>query len=60
MKHPLTKETYLDKEVELEQEYDYAVTAVDNSARKNESPFSEEVRVKYLYCKFGVRSIELR
>jgi fibronectin type 3 domain-containing protein len=46
---PLTKETYLDKEVELEQEYDYVVTAVDNSVRRNESPFSEEVRVKYLY-----------
>ena len=46
---PLTKEAYLDKEVELEQEYDYVVTAVDHSVRRNESPFSEEVRVKYLY-----------
>jgi fibronectin type 3 domain-containing protein len=46
---PLAKETYLDKEVELGQEYDYAVTAVDNSARRNESPLSEEVRIKYLY-----------
>jgi hypothetical protein len=46
---PLTQETYLDKEVELNQEYDYAVTAVDRSARKNESSFSEEIRVKYLY-----------
>jgi fibronectin type 3 domain-containing protein len=46
---PLTKETYLDKEVELEQEYDYVVTAVDKSVRGNESPFSEEIRVKYLY-----------
>lgn len=46
---PLTKETYLDTSVELEQEYEYAVTAVDNSVRKNESPRSEEVRVKYLY-----------
>jgi fibronectin type 3 domain-containing protein len=47
--HPLTKETYLDTEVELGQDYEYAVTAVDNSARKNESPLSEEVRVKYTY-----------
>jgi uncharacterized protein len=46
---PLAKEVYLDKDVEPEQEYDYAVTAVDNSPRRNESPFSEEVRVKYLY-----------
>ncbi len=46
---PLTKETYLDKNVELEHEYEYAVTAVDNSVRRNESPYSESVRVKYLY-----------
>jgi fibronectin type 3 domain-containing protein len=46
---PLTKETYFDADVVLEQEYEYAVTAVDNSTRKNESPKSEEVRVKYLY-----------
>jgi hypothetical protein len=46
---PLEKEVYLDTGVELEQDYEYAVTAVDNSVRKNESPFSEEVRVKYLY-----------
>ena len=46
---PVTKETYLDKEVVLQQEYEYAVTAVDNSVRRNESPRSEEVRVKYLY-----------
>lgn len=45
----LTRETYLDRDVEPEQEYDYAVTAVDNSPRHNESPLSEEVRVKYLY-----------
>jgi len=45
----LTKETYLDPHVELGQDYEYAVTAVDNSVRKNESPRSEEVRVKYLY-----------
>lgn len=46
---PLTKETYLDTEVALQQEYEYVVTAVDNSIKKNESPQSEEVRVKYLY-----------
>jgi fibronectin type 3 domain-containing protein len=46
---PLTKETYLDKEVELGQEYDYVVTAVDNSVGRNESSFSEEVRMRYLY-----------
>jgi fibronectin type 3 domain-containing protein len=46
---PLEREVYLDTHVELEQDYEYAVTAVDNSVRKNESPLSEEVRVKYLY-----------
>jgi hypothetical protein len=46
---PLTKETYLDPHVELGQNYEYAVTAVDNSVRGNESPLSEEVGVKYLY-----------
>ena len=49
METPLTKETYLDKEVALQQEYEYVVTAVDNSIKRNESPQSEEVRVKYLY-----------
>ena len=46
---PVEKETYLDTQVELEQNYEYAVSAVDNSPRKNESPLSEEVRVKYVY-----------
>ena len=45
---PLIKETYLDTGVVLQQEYEYAVSAVDNSVRRNESPRSEEVRVKYL------------
>jgi fibronectin type 3 domain-containing protein len=45
----LEKEVYLDTHVELEQDYEYVVTAVDNSVRKNESPFSEEVRLKYQY-----------
>jgi hypothetical protein len=46
---PVTKEAYLDTDVVSEQEYEYAITAVDNSPRRNESPRSEEVRVKYLY-----------
>jgi hypothetical protein len=46
---PLTRETYLDPHVELGQDYEYAVTAVDNSPHRNESPLSEEVRVKYIY-----------
>jgi fibronectin type 3 domain-containing protein len=46
---PVTKETYLDTGVVLEQEYEYGVTAMDNSPRRNESPRSEEVRVKYLF-----------
>jgi fibronectin type 3 domain-containing protein len=46
--NPLTKETYLDTEVELGQDYEYAVTAMDTSVRKNESPHSEEARVKYI------------
>ncbi len=45
----LTKELYLDTEVEKGKDYEYAITAVDHSPRRNESPFSEEVRVKYLY-----------
>jgi len=46
---PLAKETYIDTDVEMGQDYEYAVTAADNSVRRNESPTSEEVRVKYLY-----------
>ncbi len=46
---PLIKETYLDTEVQVGQDYEYAVTAVDHSPRRNESPFSEEVRAKYLF-----------
>ena len=46
---PQEKEAYLDTDVELEQDYEYAVTAVDNSVRKNESPRSEEVSVRYFY-----------
>jgi fibronectin type 3 domain-containing protein len=47
--NPITNETYLDTNVELEQDYEYAVTALDNSVRKNESARSEEARVKYVY-----------
>ena len=46
---PLDKTIFLDKDVVLGQEYDYAVSAVDKSPRKNESPRSEEVRAKYVY-----------
>jgi len=46
---PLPKETFLDTDVERGQEYDYAVTAVDGSPHTNESPPSEEVRVKHIY-----------
>lgn len=46
---PLKKEIYLDTDVEVGKDYEYAVTAVDNSMRKNESPFSEEVKVRHLY-----------
>ena len=46
---PEPKDTYLDTDVVLSQEYEYAITAVDNSPRRNESARSEEVRVKYLY-----------
>jgi fibronectin type 3 domain-containing protein len=48
-KSPLEKEIYLDTDVELGQDYEYGVTAVDNSVRRNESPLSEEVRVKYIH-----------
>jgi len=46
---PLQKETYLDSDVTLGQDYDYAVTALDKSTNRNESQFSEEVRVKNQY-----------
>lgn len=46
---PLTQETYLDTAVVRAEEYEYAISAVDNSPRRNESPLSEYVRVKNLY-----------
>jgi hypothetical protein len=46
---PVPRETYLDKSAEVGQEYDYVVTAVDKSPRRNESPYSEETRIKYIY-----------
>jgi fibronectin type 3 domain-containing protein len=46
---PVEKETYLDTDVEFGQDYEYAVTAVDKSVRRNESPLSEEVSVKFIY-----------
>jgi fibronectin type 3 domain-containing protein len=48
MTDPIPKETFLDTDVELGQDYEYAVTAVDRSPNKNESRFSEEVRVTYI------------
>jgi uncharacterized protein len=46
---PISKETFLDTDVEVGQEYEYAVTAVDKSPNKNESRLSEETRVKNIY-----------
>jgi len=46
---PVARESYLDRDVEVGQEYDYAISALDNSPLHNESPLSEEVRIKYLY-----------
>ena len=46
---PLAKEAFLDHDVQSEQDYEYAVTAVDHSPRRNESPRSEEVRVRHFY-----------
>ncbi len=48
-KDPIPKETFLDTEVELGQDYEYTVTAVDHAPHRNESKPSEEVRVKYIY-----------
>ncbi len=45
---PIPKETFLDTDVELGQDYEYTVTAVDRSPNRNESGFSEEVRVTYI------------
>jgi hypothetical protein len=45
---PIPKETFLDTNVELGQDYEYTVTAVDRSPNRNESGFSEEVRVTYI------------
>jgi hypothetical protein len=46
---PVPKETYLDRSAEVGQEFDYVVTAVDKSPRRNESSYSEETRIKYIY-----------
>jgi fibronectin type 3 domain-containing protein len=48
MTDPIPKETFLDTDVELGQDYEYTVTAVDRSPNRNESGFSEEVRVTYI------------
>ena len=48
MTDPIPKETFLDTDVELGQDYEYTVTAVDRSPNRNESGFSEEVRATYI------------
>ncbi len=46
---PLKNDMYLDTTVQMNQEYEYALTAVDHSVGRNESAFSEPVRVLYSY-----------
>lgn len=42
---------YVDGDVQREEEYDYAVTAIDSSRYQNESAFSELVRVRYTFIR---------
>jgi predicted small lipoprotein YifL len=44
---PLKGTIFLDTEVKRDKQYSYAISAVDNSSRRNESPLSEEVKVAY-------------
>ena len=44
---PVRETVYLDRGVSRGEEYDYRITAIDGSRNKNESPFSELVRVRY-------------
>lgn len=44
---PFKMTIFLDTDAKKEKEYYYAISAVDNSLRKNESPLSEEVKVTY-------------
>jgi fibronectin type 3 domain-containing protein len=46
---PLDKTVFLDKDVAPGQEYDYAVSAVDKSPRKNEVPAPKNCEAKYVY-----------
>jgi fibronectin type 3 domain-containing protein len=45
---PLEGTTYVDRTAIVGRVYEYVVTAVDSSPRRNESAFSESVSVKYL------------
>ncbi len=45
---PLEASIYIDRTTIPGQAYEYAVTAVDRSPQKNESPFSETVRLVYV------------
>lgn len=46
----IVRETfYVDKGVRRDEEYDYHITAIDASRHRNESAFSEMVRVRYTY-----------
>lgn len=44
---PLKFTVFIDTDAKRNKDYYYAVSAVDNSLRKNESPLSEEVKVTY-------------
>jgi hypothetical protein len=44
---PLGEVVFLDRGVSRGEEFDYRITAVDGSRNKNESPFSERLRVRY-------------
>jgi len=44
---PIKETILLDTDVKHDKEYSYAISAVDSSSRRNESPLSEEVKVVY-------------
>jgi fibronectin type 3 domain-containing protein len=45
----LTRASYLDRSVTRGEPYTYAVTAIDDASKANESEFSEEVTLEYHY-----------
>jgi len=45
----LTRASYLDRSATREKTYTYAVTAIDDASKANESEFSEEVTLEYHY-----------